>query len=117
MQHKATFLMHQALPLLAKHYPGLELAAVYDPEQCTYSEDSLLPAGLFPTHAHATAPVYERLSDGEERMLGFHGLGKEPVGTLTMRGSCSLGCARVHLHTLELRDKQGHVVWSWALSK
>ncbi|TPX69351.1 hypothetical protein SpCBS45565_g02496 [Spizellomyces sp. 'palustris'] len=111
----ATFLMHQALPRFEKKFPGLEISAVYDanrPEEFKYEETGLF-SSLMPSQAIVEVPVFEKLSETEEAKLGVSGIRKKPVGRVQLKGTCSIGCAKVELTEMRVLKNNGQVVWEW----
>ena len=125
----ATFLMHQGLPIFQKEFPGLEMSAVDDSDECFYSEkrsignhkdgplDFFLLKLIGPKEAIVQIPIYERYSQQEEERLGNAGIKKASVGKLTLKGSCDLGCAKVLLKEMILYKGNGQdIVWSHQIS-
>ncbi|KAJ3181037.1 hypothetical protein HDU85_003739 [Gaertneriomyces sp. JEL0708] len=111
----ATFLIHQATPKLDAKFPGLEISPIFDinqPQDYKYEEESTF-LSIMPSYALVEVPMYEKLSSLEEAKLGVSGLKKNPVGKAVLKGSCSLGCAKVTLVEIKLLKLNGDLVWEW----
>ncbi|KAJ3006127.1 hypothetical protein HKX48_000293 [Thoreauomyces humboldtii] len=113
----ATFLMHQALPRFDRKFPGLEISAVFDmarPLEFVYEE-----SGGFVMASEATVevPVFERLDEVEEAKLGGAGIRKKAVGRVRIKGTCSLGCAKVEMTEMAVFKVNGDLVWEWKKKK
>ncbi|KAJ3202127.1 hypothetical protein HDU67_000786 [Dinochytrium kinnereticum] len=114
----ATFLMHQALPVFDKTFPGLEMSPVFvmgHPEY-SYAETGLL-SSVWATGATMELPIFERLSEEEEAKLGSSGIRKKPVGRLLLVGECEYGCAAVRLREMKVFKANGELLWEKKMGK
>ncbi|KAH6573747.1 hypothetical protein BASA50_005133 [Batrachochytrium salamandrivorans] len=121
----ATFLIHQAIPVVTEALPGLEVSAVFSPELGGHMyEETGGILGVYRTGAVVELPMFERTTPEEAQRLGVAGIFKEAVGVLRATGECKYGCATVRLLTLTLYalNEDGQLdrenpVWTWAAKK
>ncbi len=85
---------------------------IMDHPDFRYDEFGLLKA-LWIDRVEIELPVFERLDDKEEAKLGANGIRKSPVGSVVLVGRCSLNCAKVQLVCMQVKKKDGTIVWEW----
>ncbi|KAH9247263.1 60S ribosomal protein L11 [Batrachochytrium salamandrivorans] len=79
----ATFLIHQAIPVVTEALPGLEVSAVFSPELGGHMyEETGGILGVYRTGAVVELPMFERTTPEEAQRLGVAGIFKEAVGVL-----------------------------------
>lgn len=97
-----------------KRFPGLEYPAAFSfqSDLCAYREGGALHP-IVSSWVEIEMPLYEVLSEFEEKRLGESGISKPQVGKIIMRGRCTANCVKVDLEKMTVVSNDGRLIWEY----
>ncbi|KAI9012365.1 hypothetical protein DFJ74DRAFT_683472 [Hyaloraphidium curvatum] len=114
----ALLMLKQIQEPFARDFPNWELPATFTRQMDYFYEETGPISLLWPQGAWIRVPIFERMSDAEEKALGESGRRKEPVATCYVRATCKAACAEVHIVEVRIVDAvTGEAIWGWGDSQ